>query len=103
MMPVELTEDEKAFTRAVARNGGYEAEAVADRPGELEMVEAGPGHERRAVGAGDGWEGDETLLRDVELAAEAPVVGLEEVGACVLRWDGDVADLGGFLGLGLLG
>lgn len=30
MMPVELTEDEKAFARAVARNGGYEAEAVAD-------------------------------------------------------------------------
>lgn len=30
MMPVELTEDEKAFARAVRRNGGYEAEAVTD-------------------------------------------------------------------------
>ena len=29
-MTHELTEDEKAFARAVARNGGYEAEAVAD-------------------------------------------------------------------------
>jgi hypothetical protein len=29
-MTCELTEDEKAFARAVARNGGYEAEAVID-------------------------------------------------------------------------
>lgn len=30
MRTAELTEDEKAFARAVARNGGYEAEAVID-------------------------------------------------------------------------
>ena len=65
----------------------------ADRPGELEVVVAGPGDHERAVRALAVREAHPALLGHVELAPEPPVVALQEVGAGVLGRNGDVADL----------
>src|SRR5208337_873782 len=65
----------------------------ADRPGELEVVVAGPGDDERAVRALAVGEAHPALLGDVELAAEPPVVALKEVGARVLGRNGNRADL----------
>ncbi|XXY16180.1 hypothetical protein WME88_48885 [Sorangium sp. So ce216] len=58
--------------------------------GALEVVPPGPAEERARVvvllGAGIG---DEALLRDVELAAEAVVIGVAEVLGVVFLRDGD--------------
>jgi hypothetical protein len=62
-------------------------EFLVDREDGLHALLGGPTRpavERLGAGAaGDLPEGDEALLRDVELAAQAPVVGFEEVAGVV--------------------
>jgi hypothetical protein len=62
-------------------------EFLVDREDGLHALLGGPTRpavERLGAGAaGDLREGDEALLRDVELAAQAPVVGFEEVAGVV--------------------
>lgn len=71
-------------------------ELLVDREHRLDPLERGPpGPAVEGLGAraaGDLGEGDEALLRDVELAVELPVLGLEEVARAVARRDlgGDV-------------
>jgi hypothetical protein len=59
----------------------------------LQMIPAGPTDERARIAvlfaAG---VGDEALFGHVELAAQAPVVGVAKVFLVVLRRNGDVAD-----------
>ena len=63
------------------------------RLGLLEVIPSGPGDEERfvAVRLGAGVA-DPAFLGHVELAAQFPVAGLDEVGAGVFRRDRDVAE-----------